>query len=276
MIVFDVGANKGEFCDHVLKQNPTAEVFAFEPNIGVCGNSLKNLKSNYPGRLHVSFVALGTESGTGELYGSKLMNGQLGSLIPFNKESEGWKFHSDHLSSENSIIESERITVMAVSELAKSLDQKTIDFIKIDTQGTDVMILAEFFKSFNVVSGVVEVDAGIFSTGFRYATDSNRIENLITLLTEYDFLVTKVLPNNSRSDELNVYFSVSEDIFEKTASKLNLSSNPALARFWVIQGIGTSENETTQLLFGKFIKKIFRALLHPRSSFRSVLLKLTK
>ncbi len=276
MIVFDIGANKGEFSGHVLRQNPSAQVFAFEPNVGVCGNSLVDLKDDFPNRLQVSFVALGTESGPGELYGSKLMNGQLGSLIPLNTESEGWNFHTDILSSEYSTTESETITVLAVSELANSLNQNAIDFLKIDTQGTDVVILAEFLKFFKVVSGVVEVDAGNFPEGFRYETSDNRIENLVTLLTEHKFLITKVLPNNSRSDELNVYFSLSQEIFDETVTTLKLSSNPALARYWVIQGIGTSENENNHVLLSRFTRKIFRSLLHPRASFRSVLLKLTK
>ena len=276
MIVFDIGANKGEFSGHVLRQNPNAQVFAFEPNLGVCGNSLMDLKRDFPNRLQVSFVALGTESGSGKLYGSKLMNGQLGSLIPLNTESEGWNFHTDILSSEKSCTESETITVLAVSELANTLNLNTIDFLKIDTQGTDVLILAEFLKFFKVVSGVVEVDAGNFAAGFRYETSGNRIENLVTLLTEHKFQITKVLPNNSRSDELNVYFSSSQEIFDETVTTLKLSSNPALARYWVIQGIGTSENENNHVLLSRFTKKIFRSLLHPRASFRSVLLKLTK
>ena len=276
MIVFDIGANKGEFSEHVLRQNPIAQVFAFEPNIGVCGISLMGLKNDFPNRLQVSFVALGTESGPGELYGSKLMNGQLGSLIPLNTESEGWNFHTDILGSENSNIESETITVLAISELVKTLNQNTIDFLKIDTQGTDVLILAEFLKFFKVESGVVEVDAGNFSEGFRYETSNNRIEDLVTLLTGHKFLITKVLPNNSRSDELNIYFSSSQEIFDETVTTLKLSSNPALARYWAIQGIGTSENESNNVLLSRFTKKIFRSLLHPRTSFRSVLLKLTK
>jgi FkbM family methyltransferase len=276
LIVFDVGANKGEFSEHILRHNPKSQVFAFEPNSGVCGVSLINLKCIYPERLHVNLVALGANSGSGALYGSKLMNGQLGSLVPFNTQSEGWHLHANLFNSKNSATESENVAVLAVSELAESLDQNTIDFIKIDTQGTDVLILSEFFKYFRVMSGVVEVDAGNFSEGFRYETTSNRVEDVVLLLNRHDFQITKVLPNNSRSDELNVYFSSSQKVFNETVTALKLESNPALARYWVIQGIGTSENESNQLLLRYFINKVFRALLHPKTSFRSVLLKLTK
>ncbi len=276
MIVFDVGANKGEFSQHVLESNPNSQVYAFEPNSSICGSSLEKLRKNYPDRFRVNLVALGTDSGSGELYGSQLMNGQLGSLIPFNANSEGWNSHSDLLRSNNSVIESETVAILAVSELAESLAQETIDFLKIDTQGTDVAILSEILKHFKVLSGVVEVDAGNFPEGYRYQTSNNRVENLILLLNHNSLQVTKILPNNSRSDELNVYFSNSQKVFDEVVNTLKLSSNPALARYWVIQGIGTSENESTGLLFRRFTKKAIRALFHPKSSLRSVLLKLTK
>jgi FkbM family methyltransferase len=276
MIVFDVGANKGEFSQHVLESNPNSQVYAFEPNSSICGGSLEKLRKIYPDRFRVNLVALGTDSGSGELYGSQLMNGQLGSLIPFNANSEGWSSHSDLLRSNNSVMESETIAILAVSELAESLTQETIDFIKIDTQGTDVAILSEILKHFKVLSGVVEVDAGNFPEGYRYQTSNNRVENLILLLNNNGLQVTKILPNNSRSDELNVYFSNSQKVFDEVVNTLKLASNPALARYWVIQGIGTSENESTGLLFRLFTKKAIRALFHPKSSMRSVLLKLTK
>jgi hypothetical protein len=230
----------------------------------------------YPDRFRVNLVALGTDSGPGELYGSQLMNGQLGSLIPFNANSEGWNSHSDLLRRNNSVIESETIAILAVSELAESLAQETIDFIKIDTQGTDVAILSEILKYFKILSGVVEVDAGNFPEGYRYQTSNNRVEDLILLLNNNGFQVTKILPNNSRSDELNVYFSNSQKEFDEVVNTLKLASNPALARYWVIQGIGTTEIETTGLLVCRFTKKVIRALAHPKSSLRSVLLKLTK
>lgn len=276
MIVFDVGANKGEFSQHVLESDPNSQVFAFEPNSSLCAISLEKLRNIYPDRFRVNLVALGTVSGSAELYGSQLMNGQLGSLIPFNANSGGWNSHSDLLRSNNSVIESETIAILAISELAELLVQETIDFIKIDTQGTDVSILSEFLKYFKIISGVVEVDAGNFPEGFRYETSNNRVEDLILLLNNNGFQVTKILPNNSRSDELNVYFSISQKEFDEVVTTLKLASNPALARYWVIQGIGTSENESNQILFRRFTKKVIRALVHPKSSLRSVLLKLTK
>ncbi len=276
MIVFDVGANKGEFSQHVLRHNPTAQVFAFEPNSSLCGTPLEKLKNIYPGRLHVNLLALGAKSGSGELFGSQVMNGQLGSLIPFNAESEGWNSHAEWLRGNDSVTHSEIVTVLAVSELAESWDKKPIDFIKIDTQGTDILILSEFFKFFEIVSGVIEVDAGNFPEGFRYETNCNRVEDLVLLLSKYGYQVTKVLPNNSRSDELNVYFSTSQKIFNETLTTLKLDSNPVLARYWIVQGIGASNNESTQILFWRFIKKALRAFVHPKSSLRSVLLKLTK
>ena len=175
MIVLDVGANKGEFSEHVLRHNTDALVFAFEPNTGICEGSLKKILKEFPDRLQVKFVALGSRTGTAILYGSRLMNGQLGSLIPLNSESEGWDRHSEILRGERSASELETVKMLAIRDLGDLLDQEAIDFIKIDTQGTDVSILAEFLKYFKIKSGVVEVDAFYFSEGSRYKTSENRI-----------------------------------------------------------------------------------------------------
>jgi hypothetical protein len=45
------------------------------------------------------------------------------------------------LRSNNSVIESETIEILAVSELAESLAHETIDFIKIDSQGSEMDII---------------------------------------------------------------------------------------------------------------------------------------
>jgi FkbM family methyltransferase len=276
MIVFDVGANKGEFSEHVLKNHGTVQVFAYEPNSKICRESLESLQSKYPNRFQVTYVALSRENGAGRLYGSNLMNGQLGSLVPLNVNSEGWNLHTSFLNDEGLTLESEVIDLLAVSDLVQLLPEIDIDFIKIDTQGTDVLILTEFLKYFKIKSGVVEVDVGHFAEGSRYETSSNKIENLVKILIESNYLVTKLLPNNSHSDEFNVFFSRSFEEFDETAAGLKLSSNPTLARYWNVQGIGTSEDENNQLLLWRFLRKVLRAFNHPKSSFRSVLLKLTK
>jgi FkbM family methyltransferase len=274
MIVFDVGANKGEFSQHVLENSDAACIFAFEPNYEICAKSLEELMINNPGRIQIFWSALSAVSGKGTLFGSKLMNGQLGSLIPFNYDSDGWKAHKKIFEVGSS--EEQTVEILSVKELPNLLNLKHIDFLKIDTQGTDLQLLSEFLQWFNVNSGVVEVDVGFLAEQSRYSLSSNDVNLLTNLLLKHDLSISKILPNNSNSDELNIFFSKSNELFFEINQALNLSNNPSFARFWRVYGVGSTETETNRVLFGRLLRKILFSFFHPNQSLRSLLLKLTK
>lgn len=274
MIIFDIGANKGEFSEHILENSKAVSIFAFEPNYEVCSKPLEELQDNNRGRIKIFWKALGKNSGEGKLFGSRLMNGQLGSLIPFNFESDGWKAHREIIGKELS--DEQIVQILSVRELPDLLNVRQIDFLKIDTQGTDLQLLEEFLQFFDVNSGVVEVDVGFLPEQSRYVTTGNDVNSLTALLLRNNMIISKVLPNNSSSDELNIFFSKSNAIFIETSENLNLQNNPSFARFWRVYGIGTTEKETNKVLFRRLLKKILFSFSHPNQSLRSLLLKLTK
>jgi FkbM family methyltransferase len=274
MIVFDVGANKGEFSRHVLENSASACIFAFEPNYEICAKSIEDLIINNPGRIQIFWNALSAVSGKGKLFGSKLMNGQLGSLIPFNHDSDGWKAHKKILEAGSS--EEQTVEILSVKELPNLLNFRNIDFLKIDTQGTDLQLLDEFLQWFDVDSGVVEVDVGFLPNQSRYSLSNNDVNLLTKLLLKHDLVISKILPNNSNSDEMNIFFSKSNELFAEITQALNMSTNPSFARFWRVYGVGSTEAETNRVLFGRLLRKILFSFFHPNQSLRSLLLKLTK
>jgi FkbM family methyltransferase len=274
MIVFDIGANKGEFSEHILENVNPVCIYAFEPNHELCGESLEKLQKKHSGKIQIFWKALGKISGEGTLFGSKLMNGQLGSLVPLNYESEGWKAHRKILELDSQ--EELDIQIVAVRELPDLLKVNHIDFLKIDTQGTDLQLLEEFLQFFDVNSGVVEVDVGFPPDQARYMTPINDVNQLTKLLLKHDLSISKILSNNSSSDELNVFFSKSNSLFIETCRDLNLENNPSFARFWRVYGIGSTEAETNKVLLRRLFKKILFSFSHPNQSLRSLLLKLTK
>jgi|688.fasta_scaffold323811_2 FkbM family methyltransferase len=276
MKIFDVGANKGDFTKHVIDNCEYAEVQAFEPNISICFESLNKIATENPDKLFVNWVALGKDSGKGNFFGGNLMNGQLGSLLPLNHESKGWNLHKEVISSVEIRSTPTEITIVSVRELSNNLFNLEIDFLKIDTQGTDVLILSEFLEYFHVKAGVVEVTVGEFFQESRYIGEVNDINSLVQVLQKYDYKILKILPNNQNADELNVFFAKSEQDFKRIVSELNLSDNPIFARYWKVLGVGKSQSENTQVLTLRFMKKIFKAFFHPRSSLESFLLKVTK
>jgi FkbM family methyltransferase len=271
LIVLDIGANKGEFLSHILKSNSNTKVFAIEPNKLICMDSLEKLKNYYEDRLHIEYKALSKKSGKQLLHGANLMNGQLGSLLPINKESQGWSMHNEIMNSnksQNIIVE-----VSSVEKFVKNSDISKIDLLKIDTQGTDLIILKEFLSLTEVKVGIVEVDIGKFNFGSRYKNSKNDINELILILREHKLLITRIIPNNSNSDEFNVFFAKSFGDFESIFLTLDLKHNPTLSRYSKIQGLYTNSNLSTVYLLRRFVKKIATGVLHPRSSIKSLIIK---
>ena len=275
MFVVDVGANIGEFSKHILESCSEALVYAIEPNIPVCSKSLDNLRTEYEKRLRIGYFALGINSGKAKLFGSNIMNGQLASLLNFNKDSKGWVQHYKFFHLETNQEELE-VDVLGSAEFIEREKINKIDFLKIDTQGTDLEILESLLDCTEVVSGVVEVEVGLPLDFSRYKQSENDLNQLIRILTSRNLLITKILPNNSSCDEVNVFFASNQEFFESICSKLELSTNPIFARYWKIYGVGLTKNETDKVLMFNLFKKFMHSFKHPVQSFRSLLVKLTK
>lgn len=273
--ILDVGANKGDFSKFILENCENVSIFAFEPNWKVCGERLEILSNSYPQNFQCSFVALSQETGKSLLHGSNLMNGQLGSLLPLNTSSSGWDFHKDIVGETNNIFITE-VSTESVQDAVTRIGVQSIDFLKIDTQGTDVAILEQFFKYLNVKSGVIEVDIGDYSSGQRYLTNNNDINTLISILNSNSRIITKIIPNNNRQDELNIFFSDSYDTYNQILRELKFSRNPIFAKYWNIQGIGIVDQDSTVVMTGRLFRKVLTSVLHPINSYKSLLIKLTK
>lgn len=275
MFVVDVGANIGEFAKHTLESCGEALVYAIEPNIPTCSNSLDKLSEEYDKRLRIGYFAIGINSGKAKLFGSNIMNGQLGSLLNFNKDSKGWVQHQNHLHLESNQNELE-VDVLSSADFIKKEKINKIDFLKIDTQGTDLDILKSLLDCTEVISGVVEVEVGLPIDYSRYIQSENDINHLFRILSSKNLFITKILPNNSSCDEINVFFASNQEVFESISSKLELSTNPIFAKYWKIYGVGLTKSETDKVLMLSLLRKFKQSLKHPIQSFRSLLVKLTK
>ena len=117
-VVFDVGANVGEFSLQCLNANSTARVFAFEPqaevsdkireNLGVHANLIPVAMSDSPGTMHM------TRKSIGDRKAHSIQSYQSGNLVV--KKST-----IDIFISENSI--------------------EAVDILKIDTEGHDYKVM---------------------------------------------------------------------------------------------------------------------------------------
>jgi hypothetical protein len=73
-----------------------------------------------------------------------------------------------------------------------------------------------------------------------------------------------------------VFLAKNIEIYNDLNRKIIFSSMPPFKRFWRVLGIGTSINENYTDLNRSLLKKLFGAFLHPTSSYKSLVIKLTR
>lgn len=151
-VVFDVGANKGEWTELALNLNPSAEVHCFEP----IQDMFKQLQmKNFPPNVHTNPAGLSSEKGTKEIYLDVL------SLYARTGLKTGWGIASPG--------KTEQIQVTTLDEycLEKNIDQ--IDFLKCDVegheyavfQGAERMLREERIKRIQFEYGGCNIDARV-------------------------------------------------------------------------------------------------------------------
>ncbi len=126
-VVFDVGANMGDTSQDALKTFPDAQVFAFEPHPDTFGSLTQRItqKNFHPHRL-----ALSNSAGESLLYtyeGESVLN----SLVPDTRYTQRFDRKAQSINIEKSTID----------YFCKSNAIKTIDILKIDTEGNDFNVI---------------------------------------------------------------------------------------------------------------------------------------
>lgn len=125
-VVFDVGANEGQWCKELLAICPSARIHAFEPQ----QNLAAKIKSNYPS-VAVNNMALGDVAGALQLFdyadqpGSQhasLLRGVIDGLHHGNARSES-------------------VTVGTLDDYCTQHEVGHIDLLKIDVEGFELKVL---------------------------------------------------------------------------------------------------------------------------------------
>jgi len=125
-VVFDVGANEGQWVSELLAACPSARVHAFEPQKILA----QQLEVNYPG-VTVNNLGLGNESGVLELFdyadrpGSQHASLLAGVIDVVHQEC----------------VKSQKVRVITIDEYCVEKNIKFIDFLKIDVEGFELKVL---------------------------------------------------------------------------------------------------------------------------------------
>lgn len=163
-VVFDVGANRGEWSLAALSVNPALELHCFEP----APEAFQRLKSAVPSA-HLNNVGLGAEPASLELciFGD---NGELSSL-----------YRGAHTP-----IRTERIAITTLDEYAKGIPR--IDFLKIDVEGHERAVL----EGARQLLSEGRIGAVQFEYSGWYAESRSLLKDMFALLDGFKF--AKIMP----------------------------------------------------------------------------------
>ena len=211
--------------------NPHHLVIAVEP-IPELANALiaKALDFNLA-NLIVREVAIDTTSGTKTFHVSDAFSMGTSSLLVFSKPS---KLHNYWASRPDSR-QTRTITVRCITleDLISEILQSTfplekiefnIDFIKIDTQGKDLEVLLSAGKYAGAISAGM-FESPVVSKESIYEGQENSITEYFSSLTNLEYKVYSLKPNDHGHMEYNIYFHRQEINIEQHTAKLNLGEN---------------------------------------------------
>jgi FkbM family methyltransferase len=272
-IFIDVGASDGSLSKHILQNTDNSIVYAFEPNLEQYEESLKKLEFEYPNQFKILNYALSDRDGVAKFYGANIFKGLVGSLNEFNQEKVWDESLIDNFASSD-ITEYQFVNVMSVSKFLRDKQINTIEFLKIDAQGSDVKILELFLKVAEVKCAVVEVNSSAISSENAYVTE-NSFEKLMKICELYSMKVIKIIPAGPDLTEYNIIIGSDQVQSLELIEDLKLAETIVLGRFWKVLGLGVAQKNKTNSS-SLFLKKFVQGLRHPVSSAKSVIFKLTR
>jgi FkbM family methyltransferase len=123
-VVFDVGANVGDWTQDYLAQAPAATFYCFEPSANTF-QALTNKIGAHP-RVRAVQAAAGSASGTTRLH-------KVGTSVQYSLKAPA---------AGSADVETEEVQVVTLDGFAEAQGIRHLDLLKIDTEGFDAEVLA--------------------------------------------------------------------------------------------------------------------------------------
>ena len=169
-IVFDVGANAGEWANRVLEINPNIKIHCFEPTDTI----FQQLQENVPPNVICNKLALGSQSGIQDFY---------------HYESGGvhnsFFLHSDLL-----LASKERVTVETLDDYCRDSGISQINYLKIDVEGAELEVMrgAEELLSHQKIQ-IIQ-----FEYGSKWIDARFFLKDAYEFARQLDYKVWKLIP----------------------------------------------------------------------------------
>jgi FkbM family methyltransferase len=203
-----------------------------------------------------------------------VLNGQVGSLLKINKSGD-WQ-ENVRSSFKVSVDESSIVVnTISVPTLIRDHEITRIDFLKIDTQGTDLQILKSFLEGCDIRVAVVEIEVTANADDSHYVESKNSMSKFFELVNLHGFKVVRMMPASADCTEYNVFIAKTYSDYAQVDAHLDFKSLRIFSRFWTVLGIGNQMGPGQKDLHLSLLKKLLGSFRHPGSSYKSLVIKLT-
>jgi len=195
LIVFDVGANVGNYTSEILKQYPNCKIFAFEPSFAAASKFMEHNKAQK--NVHLESIGISNKVTESVLY-SDFPGSPIGSLTKRNLKHFG-----------NELKYEEKITMDTIDNYCE-INKIIPDLLKIDVEGHELDVLKGSLNVLEKISivqfefGGCNIDTRTFFQDFWY------------FFKQHNFTIYRVTKNEplliSRYTESDEYFSTTNYI----------------------------------------------------------------
>lgn len=171
-VIFDVGANVGEWTKRVADLCPAARIFSFEP----VARTYRSLAGCATDRILTFQMALGDSNGVNSIFVSE-RDSTLNSV--FSRESVG-------------VVTPERIEVRTIDAFCAEHGVEHISLLKIDTEGNELNVL----KGARSLVLARRVDVIQFEYGGTYINARILLKDVFDFFRDTDYALFRIFPNH--------------------------------------------------------------------------------
>lgn len=192
-IKFDVGANQG--IDTIKLAEDGSTVYAFEPTRYLVNDHLWTKAKENPNIIVIP-MAVDIENGFKNFGVTEFWDWGCSSLhTPVDDIGEPWKEHFK-------ITDTYIVPTITLFDFCNLYKIEKIDYLWIDTQGSDLNVLKSFGDKISIVS---EGRCEASNKKSLYSVDYS-LSSIVDFLTSNNFEITKIEYNDEEGYEVNVFF----------------------------------------------------------------------